>query len=101
MPHKVLIRFIDGEQGTAYSGTWTDDGSSAHIMDQDELDLIRWDNESPNAEPFYHNVYENLKELIEGKNIYLKSGRVIRRKHHKDLIQTYGDETRSIYRMKR
>ena len=71
------IKFYDA--GNVLAVTWVDDGKSDLVMDQDQLDEIRWMGESPNAEPFYHNPWENLKSILDGEKIFLKSGRILRR----------------------
>lgn len=91
-PHQIL--FYDADQGKAVYGTWIDDNKHDFVLDQDELDLIRWGCESPNVEP---NPYENLRVLKEEK-IYLRSGKVITRKYHDDLELVYDDGFRHIYR---
>ena len=70
--------FYDADQGVTVYGTWIDDGKHDFVINPDELDLIRWGSESPNVDV---SPYENLKGL--GDKIFLKSGKVIKRAHHR------------------
>jgi len=75
MPASLTL-FYDADTGETVFGKFIDDGKTAVVLDQDIIDLMRWDSESPNVEA---NPYENLREVSDGTKIWLKSGRVLRR----------------------
>lgn len=77
-----LVLFYDADKAETVFGRFINDGKSDIVIDQDVLDLLRWDTESPNVEP---NPYENLRAVSYGDKIWLKSGRVIQKKHKRKI----------------
>lgn len=60
----MAIRYYDGDVGKGYIvNEWIDDGKYIFVINQDELDLLRWDSESPNTGE--KNIYENLRGLFK------------------------------------